>query len=84
MVAVSSVTSFQTASPNQEVIECTATDEYTYTSGKFAYVDAVFPVLAEDTGALDIPISYTKSGNTITFRCTGLSANVINVGIWGH
>jgi len=70
--------------PTEEVVVLTCTDGYTYTSKKFSTVTAASATLMEDTATLSIPLSLAISGSTITVHCTGLSAQLICLTLYGR
>ena len=61
-----------------EVVKCTATDAYTYTS-KFGTIVACFVNDRSRTGAW-----LSVSGNVVTVNCSSASGDVVDLLIFGY
>ena len=70
--------------PVKEVVVLTFTDGYTYTSRKFATVQAVQATLMEDTGSLTYPVSCAISTGVVTMHCEGVSGKKICLVLYGR
>ena len=69
--------------PTVEVVVLTISDEETFTSKKFASVNAVNFAFNEDMGTLAVVPGFAISGGTITFHCTGVTDKLVCVTLYG-
>jgi len=84
MVDATVTTRLNVNDPVKEVVELTFTDGYTYTSKKFGSVKAVQATFNEDTGAQTTPISCAISDGTVTLHCSGASAKLCCLTLYGR
>jgi len=70
--------------PSKEVVELTFTDGYTYISKKFGSVKAVQATFNEDMTTLSYPLSCAISNGTVTLHCSGVSAKLCCLTLYGY
>lgn len=84
MTAATVTTRLDVNDPIKEVVELTFSDANTYASKKFLSVKSAQATFNEDTGAQTTPISPAISGNTVTLHCSGASAKLCCLTLYGN
>jgi len=84
MTAATVTTRLDVNDPVKEVVELTFTDGYTYVSKKFGSVKAVQATFNEDMKTMDYPLSCAISAGTVTLHCSGASAKLCCLTLYGN
>ena len=84
MTAATVTTKLDVNDPVKEVVELTFADGNTYTSKKFGSVQAVQATFNEDMTTMDFPLSCTISAGTVTLHCSGASAKLCCLTLYGR
>lgn len=84
MTAATITNALEVNDPVREVVVLTISDGETFTSKKFASVDAVDFAFNEDMATLAVVPGFAISGGTITFHCTGVTDKLVCVTLYGR